>query len=318
MLELFSFQFSAMGTACILHLYSIDYAKADAIAQSAIAEVYRIEERYSRYSVDSFLSHINLVAEHAGTIEVDEETAGLLDYAYACHKKSGGLFDITSGIFRKAWDFSSERVPEQSAIDSLLPLVGLDKVLWETPFLTFLTPGMELDFGGIGKEYAADRAAAICISSGIEHGLVDLGSDICIIGPHPDREPWNIQIRHPRNLDPFMATINVERGAIASSGDYERFMVVDGKRYCHIINPLTGWPARGLSSVSVLADQCLVAGSVSTIAMLQGRNGIQWLKEMGVQHVCMDEYGKLEGTPSFQLLAQASVPDVDWEAPESG
>ncbi len=302
MLELSSFQFSAMGTACVLHLYATEYAKADAIAQSAIAEVYRIEERYSRYSVNSFLSRINRVAERAGTIEVDEETAGLLDYAYACHKKSAGLFDITSGVLRKAWDFSSGRVPEQSAIDSLLPLVGLDKVWWKTPSLMFSTSGMELDFGGIGKEYAADRAAAICISLGIEFGLVDLGGDICIIGPHPNHEPWNIKIRHPRNLDSFMATINVERGAIASSGDYERFMEVDGKRYCHIINPLTGWPVRGLSSVSVLADQCLLAGSVSTIAMLQGLNGIQWLKDLGVQHVCMDEYGKLEGTQPFHAF----------------
>lgn len=100
-----------------------------------------------------------------------------------------------------------------------------------------------------------------------------------------------------------MATVHVSGGAIASSGDYERFMDVEGLRYCHILDPSTGWPVQGLSSVSVLSDQCLVAGSVSTIAMLKGRDGIRWLRELGVQYLCMDEQGMLEGTESFQLRA---------------
>lgn len=300
--ELLSFQFSAMGTDCVLHLYAPEHSEVEAIAQSAISEVSRIEQRYSRYCADSYLSRINRAAEHGETIEVDEETAGLLNYAYACHRKSGGLFDITSGALRKAWDFSSESLPEQSAIDSLLPFVGLGKILWEAPRLTFPVPGMELDFGGIGKEYAADRAAAICVSLGIEHGLVDLGGDICVIGPHPDQAPWLINIRHPRKLDSFMASVKIERGSIASSGDYERFIEVEGMRYCHIINPLTGWPVRGLSSVSVLAEQCMVAGSISTMAMLKGISGIQWLKDLGVQHSWMDEDGRQGSTLPFRSV----------------
>jgi thiamine biosynthesis lipoprotein len=300
MLELYSFPFSAMGTACLLHLYTVDHDSAATVAHAAIAEVQRIEERYSRYREDSFLSRINRVAEQGGTLAVDEETAGLVEYAFACHRKSGGLFDITSGILRRAWDFSSARLPEQRVIDALLPLVGLDKVGWELQNLIFSTPGMELDFGGIGKEFAADRAAEICVSWGIEHGLVDLGGDIRVIGPHPTREPWEIKIRHPRVPDSFMATVAVERGAVASSGDYERFIEVEGRRYCHILNPLTGWPVRGLSSVSVLADQCLVAGSVSTMAMLLGREGVKWLQGLGVQYACLDEEGRWEGTGPFR------------------
>ncbi len=299
MLQLANFQFSAMGSFCALHFFAADYITADRIAQSVMAEISRIQTKYSRYAEDSFLSRINKIAQYGGSIEVDEETAWLLDYAFACFKKSGGLFDVTSGILHKAWDFESPKIPDQGTIESLLPLIGLDKVLWQKPTLTFTTPGMELDFGGIGKEYAADRAAAVCLSLGIEHGLVDLGGDICVIGPHPSREPWHIKIRHPRNLDTFMSTVDLEQGAIASSGDYERFIEVEGKRYGHIINPLTGWPVSGLSSVSVMADQCLVAGSVSTIAMLLGRAGKQWLKELRVQYVCLDEEGKLEGTEPF-------------------
>jgi thiamine biosynthesis lipoprotein len=292
MLKLSSIPFAAMGTECCLHLYASSSSAAEAIASSAIQEVLRIEARYSRYRADSFLAQINLAAQRGDVIEVDEETAGLLDYAYACHKKSGGLFDISAGILRQAWDFSVLRLPEQAVIDRLLPFIGLDKTRWQSPRLSFLIPGMELDFGGIGKEYAADRAAAICASLGIEHGLVDLGGDIAVIGPHPNQEPWQIGIRHPRNPELAMATVEIERGALATSGDYERFIEIEGKRYCHLLNPKSGWPAGGLSSVSVLADQCLVAGSIASIAMLKGLDGIGWLHELTVRHIWMNAEGK--------------------------
>ena len=138
-------------------------------------------------------------AKHAGSIAVDDETAKLLDYAYACYQRSDGLFDITSGILRRIWDFKSGRLPDRNAIDELLPRIGLSKVSWKRPRLTFPIAGMELDFGGIGKEYAADQAAAVCIALGIRHGLIDLGGDIAVIGPHPNLAPWNIGIRHPRD-----------------------------------------------------------------------------------------------------------------------
>jgi thiamine biosynthesis lipoprotein len=120
---------------------------------------------------------------------VDDETAKLLDYAFACYKRSGGLFDITSGLLRRIWDFKSGRLPDPSAINDLLPRIGLAKVSWERPRLAFSVAGIELDFGGIGKEYAADQATAVCVALGIRHGLVDLGGDIAVIGPHPDLGP---------------------------------------------------------------------------------------------------------------------------------
>lgn len=296
MLTLHGFPFSLMGTACTLHLYAARQGEADRAARSAIAEVRRIEARYSRYRPDSLLAEINRVALRGGSLALDEETAGLLDYAYACHARSGGMFDISSGILRKAWDFNGAKLPRQETLDLLLPKVGLDKIAWEDRRLTFTLAGMELDFGGIGKEYAADRAAEACLSLGIRHGLVDLGGDIRVIGPHPDLAPWPIGIKHSRRPDALMASFDVRQGALASSGDYERCMVVDGKRYSHILNPLTGWPVHGLSSVSVLAEQCLVAGSISTMAMLKGENGIAWLKELGVPHVWMDAEGKQGGS----------------------
>ncbi|MBF0518390.1 MAG: FAD:protein FMN transferase [Nitrospirae bacterium] len=291
-LKLFTFPFTAMGTSCTLFIYSTQN-RANRAAKYAISEARRIEARYSRYRSDSVLSKINHAAEVGASVEVDEETAAILDYAYSCYRKSGGLFDITSGILRRVWDFSRSSLPNQQSIDELLPLIGLEKIIWESPRLTFTIPGMEMDFGGICKEYASDRAADLCKEQGIKHGLVDLGGDITVIGPIPDDNPWHIEIRNPKAPNTAITTVDVISGSLATSGNYERYMDVDGKRYCHILNPLTGWPVCGLSSVSVLAPQCLIAGSVATIAMLKEKEGIQWLSEMGLPHVWVDDDGAM-------------------------
>lgn len=294
-LALHRFPFFAMGSQCELQLYASDAETADHVAQLAIDEVLRIESRYSRYRDDNVISEINRAAAQAGSLSIDEETVTLLDYAYACHAKSDGLFDISSGVLRRAWNFDSARLPKQSELDALLPRIGLNKVRWERPTLTFDVPGMELDFGGIAKEYAADQVAAVCVANGIEHGLVELGGDIKVIGPHPDLTPWIVGIRHPRHPDEAMTTIELTQGAIASSGDYERYMEVDGIRYSHILDPHTGWPVRGLTSVSVITGQCLLAGSIATMAMLKGEAGKRWLTELGVSHLWIDEAGNSGG-----------------------
>lgn len=295
MLKLHRFPFLAMGTECELQLYARSESEASAAALQAMDEVWRIEARYSRYRDDSILSEINRKAAQGESYHPDEETAALLDYAWACHRQSGGLFDITSGVLRRAWDFSSGRLPSQSELDALLPLVGMNNIRWERPLLSFDLPGMELDFGGIAKEYAVDQAAAVCAAAGIGHGLIELGGDIGVIGPHPDSSPWLIGIRHPRRPDETVAMMEISRGGIASSGDYERFFVADGKRYCHLLDPHDGSPVYGLSMVSVIAEQCLVAGSIATIAMLKGENGRQWLAGTGVPHLWMDEAGNSGG-----------------------
>ena len=307
-LDLHSFSFQAMGTECTLHLHAADAETANTAAAAAEDEVVRIDRRYSRYSKGSLLSAINRVADGGGSLEVDEETAGLLDYAFSCHSMSGGLFDITSGVLYKAWPFSAGQPPtppDRETIARLLPRVGLAKVEWRAPRLSFCHPGMALDFGGIGKEYAADRAAAICAALGIHHGLIDLGGDIHVIGPHPDGAPWSIHIRHPRQAGADLAIIGLAKGGLATSGDYERFIEIDGRRYCHILDPRSGWPVSGLASVSVVADQCLVAGSVATITMLKGRQGLPWLESLtGVRHLWVDDAGGQGGT----LTGSAAAP----------
>ena len=189
-------------------------AEAERIAGIAIAEVGRLEARYSRFRSDSFLSEINRVAGRGGRISVDEETSGLLNYAATCYRESEGLFDITSGILRRAWRFDRGELPDQAQVQDLLDKVGWHRVRWAPPVLEFPTPGMEIDFGGVVKEYAVDRAATLCWEAGARHpAYVNLGGDIKIIGPRPDGSPWRIGIRHPRRPGPSSKRSRYTRGA---------------------------------------------------------------------------------------------------------
>jgi FAD:protein FMN transferase len=291
-----------MASDCAVHVQAETSAASAMIAIAAEAEVRRIEARYSRYRGDSELARINLVAAAGGTIEVDPETAGLIAYAKALFQMSQGAFDITSGLLRQAWNFSVPRLPEQRDIDALLPRIGLDKVTLSDGRLSFAQAGMELDLGGLGKEYAADRAAEVCCSLEALHGFVDLGGDIRVIGAQSDGQPWRIGIRDSRDAAGLVAEVALHGGALATSGDYERFIEVDGARYCHILDPRTGWPARGLSSVTVISERCLVAGSLSTSAMLKGRSGLAWLEGLGVRHIAIDDQGRCSGTEPLRIM----------------
>jgi thiamine biosynthesis lipoprotein len=295
-LKLSRHAFQGMGSPCEIQFFAETRGLARRVLERVVADVRRLEARYSRYRDDSFLSAINRVAASGGSIAVDEETAGLLNYAQACHRQSDGLFDITSGILRRVWRFDSGRLPEQSRIDALLEKVGWHRLGWTPPVLEFPLPGMEIDLGGVVKEYAADRVAGLCLEAGVHSGIVNLGGDIRIIGPRPDGEPWRVGIRHPRRRDALIGTLNLARGGLASSGDYERCLVVDGVRYGHVLNPKTGWPVRHLASVSVVGDLCVVAGSASTIAMLKEAEGPAWLESLGLPHYWVDVQGHCGGS----------------------
>jgi FAD:protein FMN transferase len=293
-MALHRFSFKAMGCPCGFQIHARSAREARAWAASARGEVARLEQKYSRYRDDSLLSRINGSAGNASGVEVDTETASLLDYADTCHQQSGGLFDITSGILRRAWDFRSGRLPEPARIAELLPLVGWQKVRWLGGRIALPLAGMELDLGGYVKEYAADRVAARLRAEGCRSGLVDLGGDLAIVGPHPDGAPWVVGIRDARHPDRPALSLPIFSGGVATSGDYERCMIVDGVRYGHILDPRTGWPIAGLASVTVLAPCCLIAGSATTIALLQGDRARAWLDALGLPHARQAHGGEIE------------------------
>jgi thiamine biosynthesis lipoprotein len=280
-----------MGSPCEIRLFAPDAAAAARALQLAVEEIHRLECRYSRYRTDSYLHEVNRAAAVGGRIALDEELRALLEYADTCHDLSDGLFDLSSGVLREAWRPDRRSLPEPAEIQALLPRIGWGHLSWDEHGLRFARPGMELDLGGLVKEYAADRAAAVCAGEGIRHGMVDLGGDIRVIGPLPDGEPWLVDIRHPRRPGESMARVELAGGALASSGDYERFFEIDGERHGHILSPRTGRPVRGLAAVSVIADRCVAAGSACTVAMLKERDGPGWLEELGLPHLWMDVDG---------------------------
>ena len=286
-------RFRAMGCPCQIWACGED---ATEIARQAQAEILRLEAKYSRYRDDSVVSRINAGAG-ADWVELDPETEQLLDYAAVAWEQSGGLFDITSGILRRAWDFRGQRLPDRSEISALLPLIGWQWVDREPGRVRLPHAGMELDFGGFGKEYAVDAARALCAQAGLRHGLIDLGGDIAIIGPQPDGAPWRVGIADP--VSPERATVELQMvgGCLATSGNYQRYLMADGVRYCHLLAPGTGWPVSDTyAGVSVLAEQCLIAGTASTVAMLQSAaEAALWLDSLGLPHLWIDAQGRCGG-----------------------
>lgn len=295
-MALHRYAFRAMAADNEVQIHAEDAGVARNAAQRAIDEVRRVEAKYSRYREGSLLSRINAAAG-GDPVEVDDETRALLDYADACWRQSGGRFDVTSGVLRRAWNFDVARVPADAELAPLLALVGWPRVERDGAQVRLPIPGMELDFGGLGKEYAVDRAIAEVAALGIDSALVNLAGDLAILGPQPCGVPWRVGIRHPREPHALAASFDLSSGAVATSGDYERYVEVDGIRHCHLLDPRTGYATHGLRSVTVHGPSCLVAGSAATIAMLLGEEeGLRWLSTLGL--------------PSYVIRTDGSVVDT--------
>jgi FAD:protein FMN transferase len=292
-MTLHRFTFRAMAAENEVQLHCDDASRAEAAASRAIAEVQRIEAKYSRYRPTSVVSRINAQAGGA-PVAIDAETRALLAFAAACHGQSAGAFDATSGVLRRAWRFDANRVPGEGELAPLLALIGWERVELTDDTVRLPLAGMELDFGGFGKEYAVDRAALAMSELAVTSALVNLAGDLTVLGAQSDGSPWRVGIRHPRREDALLATLPVSSGAIATSGDYERFIEVDGERHCHILDPRSGRSVRSFQSVTVHGSSCLVAGSASTIAMLKGEDeGLAWLDALGLSHLCVRANGEV-------------------------
>lgn len=292
-------RFQAMASPCEVLIEGLVDSGSEATAEDqarslaalACSEALRIERKFSRYRSDSVVSALH--ASRGQPVQVDDETAQLLDFAQRCHALSGGLFDITSGVLRAAWRFDgSGTLPSPAQVRALLPRVGFAQLQWQRPWLT-VPPGMEIDLGGIGKEYAVDRVLALLRAHTSAALLVNFGGDLAVSGPRADGSAWQVGIERPGDDADSTPTaagrIELRAGALATSGDARRHLVHDGVRYGHVLDPRTGWPVRGAPrSVTVAAARCTQAGLLSTLALLQGALARPWLQALDHPHWVLD------------------------------
>lgn len=296
--------FRAMAGPCEVLVDTDDRRVARRVVAIAAAEARRIERKYSRYLDDSVLSRINRTGDDpdGDGVEVDDETARLLDYAGRLYELSDGRFDVTSGVLRRAWTFDgSDRLPADEAVEAARRRIGWPRVRRDGNRVA-LEPGMELDFGGLGKEYAVDSAARRIAGAFRSLGvLVNFGGDVAVPVPRRGGRPWRVGIEDADAAadggtaagtggaggDPSRAvrTLNLVQGGLATSGDARRFLLKDGVRYSHILDPRTGRPVEGAPrSVTVAAGTCTDAGMLATFAMLRGAEAEEFLREQGVRH----------------------------------
>lgn len=278
--------FHAMATPCEVRIESGDAALVEAVAKVAEAEARRIEQKFSRYRADSIVGKINASGGHE--LAVDAETAGLLDFADQCFRLSNGLFDITSGVLRRVWRFDgSSHLPANEQIKALRPLIGWKKVFWRRPALV-LPAGMEIDFGGLAKEYAVDSTLAAIQEITRQPVLVNFGGDLRVSGPRKYGARWKVAIESVEKTGQMAGLLELSDGALATSGDARRFLLKDGVRYGHILNPKTGRPVEHAPrSVTVAAATCIEAGMTATMAVLHGAKAEAFLKREGVRAWCI-------------------------------
>ena len=272
--------FSAMASPCELLIASDDPKTANAIMIQAVAEATRIEQKYSRFITGNPVWEMNHARGHL--VAIDNETAHLLAFAAQCYQLSDGLFDISAGPLMTLWRFDGcGNIPSQDEIDKARVRVDFSRVHFTDTELT-LPKWMSLDFGGIGKEYAVDRVAHQLATQWPQISiLVNFGGDICCpIAKSSDMSAWQIGIENPNALDNAAAVLQIRHGALATSGDTRRFIEKDGLRFGHIIDPRSGYPvANAPRSVTVLGPNCVTAGMLATMAMLQGQNAESFLEE---------------------------------------
>ncbi len=278
-------EFRAMASPCEIQVEIKSKKQATHLTRLAQREAERIEKLFSRYRHDNVVHRINTA--NGQTITVDAETANILDFANQCYLLSEGLFDITSGVLREVWRFDgSDRVPDADAVAQLLHHVGWQKVTWSNPCFT-CPPGMQIDLGGIGKEYAVDRTVAVLSAHCQAPFLVNFGGDLHAAKAPASAGSWSVGIESVQQGLPSIKTIALARGALTTSGDARRFLLKNGVRYSHVLNPLTGWPVENApSSVTVAGNTCTEAGILSTLALLQGADAEQFLDEHGVTYWC--------------------------------
>ncbi len=293
------------GAAIVRFIDDRGRRRAEMIARAAENEAFRIERKFSRYRDDSVVSEI---ARNAGRapVAVDDETVALVEAALELAHLTGGRFDPTVGVLRRAWNFREPRVPADDELAALMPHVNHGAVSVGDGTVFLRAEGMELDLGGVGKEYAVDRVADVLRAHGVTSALLNFAGDVRTIGGRGDGRPWSLGVADPRAPGRCRFAVRLIGGAgVATSGDYERCFVKDGVRYHHLLDATTGRPARGVMSATVVAASAFLAGRLATAAFLLGpREGLAVIEGTpGVEGCLIDASGAILATPGLSRIS---------------
>ncbi len=286
-------------------------------AGDAFARITRVDDLMSTYKPMSNLSRIN-AASGIAPVPADPEVIENIEDASYVSRLTGGAFDVTVGPLVNAWEIGSKdaHIPSPGTIKRALSLVGRQNIVVDRKAGTvFLKKrGASIDLGAIAKGYASDRAVAALLEDGIKGGIVACAGDIKTFGTKPDGSPWTVGIQNPRGPEgAVVAKLPLTDTAISTSGDYERFFIKDGKRYCHIMDPHTGYPASGLMSVTVLAKDSWLADSMGTALFVLGPKKAYALalKHPELEVLMITDSGKVLATGRFRGMKIAPVTTGD-------
>ncbi len=294
-----------MDTLVTIHVVADSEQAADRAMAKAFEEIAKLDTLLNFFSDTSELAMINRNAGTSG-VRVSPETLEVLEKAVYASEKSGGAFDVTIGPEISLWNFFTQKKPDDATVRERLAFVNYRMLVLDRNASTaeLKKKGMLMDLGAIAKGYAADKALDALKKSGIRSGLVAVAGDIKAFGLKPDGKPWRVGIRNPRQKgkdDEILATLEVRDMAISTSGDYERFFVMDGERFHHILDPKTGYPARGCQSVSIMAKESVTSDSFSTAIFVLGpEKGMKLLRQLGLEGVIVDSEGKIHITPGLE------------------
>ena len=264
--------FQAMSTDCRVQFQCGDPALAGQFGNTVLDWVAAFEAKYSRFLPDSLISRINDAAGERW-VEIDGETEALFDLCQELLFFTRGVFDPTALPLMKLWNWKAAKpaIPTAAQIRGALELVGWRKVQRRAGGIFLPRRGMMIDLGGIGKEYAVDRVMTMGLEQGLRNILVDFGQDVRVHGESPKKAPWCIGLENPQEVGKCWTSLLVNNHAVATSGDYLRHFVHEGRRYGHIVDPRDGYPANnGVLAASVISPHCTFAGIVSTAAVILG------------------------------------------------
>ena len=305
-----------MDTVCTITVVSPSKKQAGEAIEAGFASIERIEHILDFFSGESELSAINRAAGK-GPVRISRETLDVIQRSAEVAEYTRGAFDPTIGPLMELWGFSgpssgSASIPDAEAIRTMTGLVDFKKMSINVAAseVSLSRKGMKLDLGGIAKGYAADMAIDAIKAKGIKSALVAVAGDIKGFGLRPDLKPWKVGIQNPRvksievpdgDGDTIIATIDLKAEAVSTSGDYQRFFVTDGERYHHILDPETGFPARGVISVTVIAPDGYMADGLSTGIFILGREkGIKLLESLGFDGIIVDSDKQIYVTENLE------------------